>query len=357
MLQKRILRKRVIFNYMTIAETYKDQIRVCLAKGLRYDSGHYKTNIDFKGKEVYVSPDGEDVIRYVFNITGCLKTRVIKKNGKVVKVLHFHKDKLPVYGTITKSKTLKGFLYKYLLFLRCDGIEDNELLKLYVLHCLSHKFEFWRKDKIKFEDWVCYEPDYADVEKMIEGLLQSAIKKQIDDETRKQFQVQSCCVVNPEVIDNNGGIRNKTRWEKRSDAKRGQRLATDNRIKAIYDHLLKDEELAEKAGVSVRRIQEWKADNRDSLESLKDRIDRMYDRSLSKKKNAAIIGCCLNTLKKYLSMMKEEIVSPPETDDAWIDAVLEEESSFWKDVPEAKRKNSDEYDEFDDIWKQLEDIE
>ena len=337
---------------MTIAEKYINQIRVCQDKGLRFESGHYKTYIDFKGQGVYVSPGGEDIIRYVFKVTGCLKTRVIKKDGKVVKVLHFHKEKLPVYGTITRSRALKGFLYKYLLFLRCDGIEDKELLKLYVLHCLSHKFEFWRKERISYKDWERYEPDYADIERMIEGLLLSAIKKQIDDETRKQFQVITCCVVNPEVRDKFGGIRDKTRWEKRCDAKRGQRKATDNKIGALYDHSLTDQENAQKIGISVRRLQEWKADNRENLESLEQRINRMYDRSLSKKKNAAIIGCSLNTLKKYLRLMKQEPLSS-ETEDDWIEEVLEKECSFWKDVPEVKRKNSDEYDELEEILEEV----
>ena len=254
---------------MTISEKYINQLKVCRDKGLRFESGHYKTSIDFKGQGVYVSPGGEDVIRYVFNVTGCLKKRVIKKKGKVVKVLHFHKEKLPVYGTITRSRALKGFLYKYLLFLRCDGIEDKELLKLYVLHCLSHKFEFWRKDRIRYEDWVCYEPDYADIESMIDGLLQSAIKKQIDDETRNQFLVRTCCVVNPEVKNEYGGIRNKTRWEKRRDAKRGQRMATDNKIKALYDPSLKDEENAEKAGEQLT----------EDMEKCKDRIAELDARA------------------------------------------------------------------------------
>lgn len=338
---------------MTIEEEYIKQIRICQEKGLKYEPGHYKTNIDFKGKEVYVSPDGGDVIRYVFNVTGCLKTRVIRKDRKVAKVLHFHKEKLPVYGTITRSKVLKRFLYKYLLFLRCDGIEDKDLLKLYVLHCLSHKFEFWRKDQIMFEHWECYEPDYTDVEKMIEGLLQSAVKKQIDDETRKQFQVRTCCVVNPIVKDKYGGIRDKTKREKCCDAKKGQRIATDKKIEALYDPSLKDEENAIKAGVCLRRFREWKENNRDSWESIGEKIRRMYDRSKPKKENAAIIGCSLNTLKKYVNMMND-MPAPKETDDFWIDVMLEKEGPSWKDTPITKKKNSDDYE---DLMELLEDIE
>ena len=178
--------------YMTIKEAYIEQMKACQAKGLDYEIGHYKTCVNYEGKRVYVSPDGRDVISYRFNITGCMKTRVIKKNGKVVKVLHFHKDKLPVYGTITRRRAVKGFLYKYLLFLRCDGIENRDLLKLYVLHCMNYKLEYWRKKpvlcngicgeiKTEYKDWELYNPGYSDVEKMIEGLIDSACKKNIDD--------------------------------------------------------------------------------------------------------------------------------------------------------------------------------
>jgi len=337
---------------MTIREEYIAQLKKCQALGLRYEDGHYETKLAFGGKSVYVTPTGEDVVRYKFSITGCMKTRVIRKDGKVVKVLHFHKDKLPLYGTITKQKRMKAFLYKYLLFLRFDGIDNIELLKLYLLHCLVYKFEYWRKEQVKFEDWEQYEPEYADVEKMVEGLIQSALKKELDAETREQFLVQSCCVVNPEVRDEYGGLRNKTKWEKRRDAKRGQRLATDNKIWAHYDQALTDEELAQKAGVSVRRIQEWKADNREHLESLGQRITRMIDWSLSPRKNAEIIGCSLNTVKKYMRKMKP-VLAANETEDSWIDRVLEEESSFWDNVPEAKKSKSEE----EELWEFLDDLE
>lgn len=352
---------------MTIKEAYIEQMKVCQSKGLHYDSGHYETTIRFNGKEVYVSSDGAEVVRYKFSITGCMKTRVIKKNGKVVKVLHFHKDKLPVYGTITKRKSLKGFLYKYLLFLRCDGIENRELLKLYTLKCLTDKFEFWRKKPVrvhgtggeietKYEDWELYDPGYSDVAKMIEGLIQSALKKQIDNDTKEQFTVRTCCVVNPEVRNENGGIRKKTNGEKRRDAKRGQRVSTDNRIKSRYDPALTDHENAEKMGISIRRLQEWKADNRDTLESIEQRINRLYDWTLSPKKNAEIIGCCVNTIKKYIGKIKaapvvEETID--ETEDSWIDQALEDEYSFWKDEPTAKQKNSDDYNEFMELLDNL----
>ena len=66
---------------MTIREAYIEQMKVCQAKGLDYDYGHYKTRIKYEGKSVYVSPDGGDVISYRFDITGCIKHRLIKGIG------------------------------------------------------------------------------------------------------------------------------------------------------------------------------------------------------------------------------------------------------------------------------------
>lgn len=346
---------------MTLKEAYIEHRRACLYKGLHCESGHYQTEIKFGKDNVYVSPDGEDVIRYVFPVTGCLKTRKIEKNGKVVKVLHFHKDRLPVYGTITKRKAVRGFIFKYLLFLRCDGIEDRDLLKLYVLHCLTNKFEFWRRAEISkmegeqilitYGDWELYEPEYSDIEKMIEGLIDSSIKRDIDNETREQFIIRRRCVVNPDVKDSIGGIRDKTKWEKNRDVRKGLRIATDNRIRALFDPNLKDKENAQKIGVSVRRLQEWKAEN---VESLEEKIKRLYDPSLSQNKNAKIIGCSPNSIKKYIDIPNIIPVEDKNSEEDWIEKVIEEESSFWKDAPAVSRKNSDAYEEILELMKDIE---
>ena len=354
---------------MTLKDAYIIQMKTCLAKGLKYEAEHYETRIDFNGKDVYVSPDGEDVIRYRFEITGCVKTRKIKKENGRTKVLHFHKDRLPVYGKICNKKYLKGFLYKYILFLRCDGIEEKDLIRLYVLQCLNAKFEFWRKQRIlecvrekiveKYEDWERYEPDYANVRKMIEGLICSAMKVVIDDRTREQFIVRTRCVVNPTLRDKFGGYRDKSKNEKCGDARRGCRIATDNKIEAVYDPTLREEELARRASVSVGRIREWKADNKEKLETLEDRIRRMDDSALSLRKSASIIGCSVNSLRKIRAKMQEEAdaenrKAKERAEDDWVNDVLEKENLFWKDVPTPRKKHDD---DLDDIMELLNDLE
>lgn len=342
---------------MTLLEAYRAQYKICIKKGLNVEQGgHYQTRIYFSGRDYYVSPDGNDVIRYKFDITGCLK-KAIKRNkttGKC-KVIYFHKDKLPVYGTITRQRNLKGFLYKFILFLRCDGIEDVDLQKLYTLHCLAHHFEFWRKrediacgagGKIvkEFKEWEEYSPQYSDLSKMVDGVIKSAGKQIIDKKVRDKFVLQTRCVVNKQVRTEYGGIRNKSRSEKVRDERKGQRTATDIRIKSSYEPTLTDKENAETVGVSLRRFQEWKSGNRDSLETLEQKINRMYNPTLSLRKNAEIISCSVNTLRKYLLHQRDSV--PVDPDEAWANEILKEESSRWDGVPTAKQKIIDD----DEDW-------
>lgn len=352
-------------------DAYITQLIICQEKGIPCESGgHYQTKIDFGGKEFYVSPDGSDVVRYEFNITGCLKTRKIKdKNGKV-RVIHFHKDRLPVYGTITRQKRFRQFIYKYLLFLRCDGIENVELLRLYLLHCIAYHFEFWRKGITQknglngqviteYLDWVRYEPDYEDIEKMIDGLLTSALKKEIDEQTREQFVVRTRCVVRRQTIDQYGGVRKKSRGEKVRDERKGIRMATDNRIWTLYDPELKDQENADKIGMSISRFKEWKADNRDRLESKEDKVRRLYDPALSPGKNASVIGCSVNTVKKYLNKWEQEnaVEEIDDPDMAWVKSVLEEQSPVWEDAPMTKKKRDEEMDEMKELLADVSEYE
>lgn len=339
---------------MTIKDKYYDQWKICLSKKIRAErNGHYKTTVDFAGKPFYVSADGEDVITLDSGINGCGKTRIVEVDGKKKKV-QYHKDRLPVYGRICNKPNVKGLLYKYLLFLRCDGIEDIELLRLYVLHCLSFKFEYLKRKKPGKDAacWAHYEPEYDAVEKMVEGLISSAMRTTIDDKTKEQFVKRRRCVVNTESQDSKYGSKYvKTRGEINRDIRKGMRSATDNRISAQYNPRLTDKENADIIGLGVRRIQEWKADHKDEIESLEDRIVRLYDSTLSLRKNAENIGCSVGSVRKYAEQLKS-VPAIEESEDTWIDSVLEKESSFWKDVPDVKRKDVDE-----DIEELLNDIE
>lgn len=318
---------------MTIKDAYLDQYKKCLKKDLQVNmDGYYQTNVEFGGNSVYVSPDGKDVVRYVFNVNGCKKTKVIKK-GNYTKKITFHKDKLPVAGTITKNNRFKKFIYKYVLFLKCCDIVDIDLIKLYVLKCINTKFEFRRlKKSNEFKGWEVYNPDYEDMSKMVDGLISAAVKKDIDDKTREQFKLVTRCVVNPITV----GNRKKTKSEILVDAHKACRLSTDMKIKSIYNPDITDEENAENIGISVRRFKEWKKEN---VESPKDRIKRLYDPSKSVSENAVICNVSESSIQRYkrslkqVEEVKEEVVDEvnvvDEFDDldSWINSVLEDSDS------------------------------
>lgn len=318
---------------MNLKEAYLTQYRICVKKNLPADmDGHYQTRIEFGGKPVYVNPDGSDVVRYVFPLTGCVKKRPIKKDG-VFKVITFHKDKLPVFGKVC-NKRVKAFIYKYLLFLKCDGIEYPELMRLYALHLLINHLEYYTLDKSrKKHKWKKYIPEYKNVGNLLDKLIESALKKEIDESTRTQFRKVTKCVVNPVSVAKYGGRIKKNRTQFRKDGKIGQGLATDNRIREAYDPGLTDKELADKVGLSIRRIQEWKSSHKDELETKEARVIRMYDPAKSEVENAKLIGVSRNTIRKYKDKVKPvepvkevDTVKPVDQldDDKWIEEAIDE---------------------------------
>lgn len=306
---------------MTIKEGYDIQYGICIKKNLPVEiGGHYRTRFEFGNDPVYVNPDGSDVVCYVFNVSGCVKRR---KDGR-----YFHRDRLPVFGRISGRK-VRRFIYKYLLFLKCDGITDPDMMKLYTLHLLVNKLQYYTRDHTKKGiRWKQYTPVYKNVGKLIDSLIAAAIKKEIDEETRNRFSVVTRCKVNPYKA----GMVRKNRREILKDAHRGVRSATDSKIRNQYDQNLTIEENALKIGVSTIRIKEWKADHPDNWESKEERIRRMYDPSKGKKENARIIGVSLNTLKKYLPEITEEIkeeVEQKDEDKEFFDGMTESELDKW----------------------------
>lgn len=349
---------------MKLGEKYKELLIKCRDNGLQYDKeGHYSTYIDFKGKDFYVNEDGSPVIRYVFDVNGCKKEMSIsakkynwlKENdklkntiwkdkkvhlevidGKEMMVHIFHKDRIPVFGKIMTT-SYKNLLYKYFLFLRSDGIDHPLLLKLYAVKFMIDKFEYRYKvysGKVnektgkKIYEYDEYEPDIDELEPVIDGLIKSAVNKDITDDNRKQFEVSTCCVVNDVTRTEFGGVYKKTRGQKARQVKKGQRQATDNRINSLYDPSLTIKENAEKIGISVRRLQEWKKENKG--ESLKDRINRLYDWNKSLRENIKNIGCSQHTIEKYLVKPEIPVVDDRSEDDKWLDDQLIEDKNKYE---------------------------
>lgn len=349
---------------MKLGEKYKELLIKCRDSGLRYDKeGHYSTTIDFKGQDFYVNEDGSPVIRYAFDVNGCKQEMTIsakkynwlksegklkdtiwkdKKvhleliDGKEMMVHTFHKDKLSGYGKLVKNIQFNKLICKYLLFLRSDGIDNPLLMKLYVLKFMIDKFEYRKSvytGKVNVKTgkkiYVCeeYEPDIDKIEPAIDGFIKSVLKKEITDDTRKQFEVSTCCVVNDMGRTEFGGVYKKVKCQKQSDARKGRKAATDNRIRSLYDPSLTMQENADRIGVSLNTLKKWKKENKG--ESLKDRINRLYDWNKSLRENEKLLGCDHKTIMKYLE--KPEIpVDDRSEEDRWLDEMLDEDKNKYE---------------------------
>ena len=322
-----------------MTETYKTIYKSLLHSGIKVEeNGHYQTQLEFDS-DFFVNEDGSDVIRYFFNVNGCVKKRFIrykdKKTNEIkTKTLYFKKEKLPVFGTITKNTIFKKFIYKYMLFLKCDGITDKNLMTLYTLKLMKDKMEFWRKKKtlsidennntiVEYKDWEVYEPEYKDIEKLLNGLIKSVNNKEIDEKTRNEFRVNTKCVVNPVMVNQFGGIIKKTKNQKLRDARKGSGKSTENKIKRLYDNSKSVKENAVICGVNEKTIKRYKKKN---IESKQDRIKRLYDNSKSVKENAAICGVSESSIKRYKrTLPKIEMKTEIEDNNNWIDDLLEDD--------------------------------
>ena len=80
-----------------------------------------------------------------------------------------------------------------------------------------------------------------------------------------------------------------------------------------YNPDLTIKENAANIGIGLTRLKEWKKEYINSVESIEDKVKRLYDPSLSWKKNAKIIGHSVNTIKKYIMMeetMEVDFITP-----------------------------------------------
>lgn len=331
---------------ISINEAYLTQYRYCVNNNIYVDpEGHYQTHIEFGNAPFYVMPDGSDVIRYEFKVDGCLKKKKFKDGGWV----YVKSDLLPVYGKVCNNR-VKKFFYKYLLFLRCDGIDNRECLIFYMLCVLKNKFVFYTRVKNdKGISWKKYVPQYKNVCKMFNYLIDAVMKKEITDDIREEFIIRTRCVVNPIYKGKFGERMKKTKNMILKDGRVGAGQATINKIKDVYDAAMTNEEIAEKAGVSVDTIKLYKK-KKIGLETKEEKIKRMYDPSISERKNAKNIGVSRDTLRKYIEKLDlnnlistdksssfEVLSNSISTDerslfelkdeeiDNWIDSVLEEE--------------------------------
>ena len=207
-----------------------------------------------------------------------------RKGGKRVHIKNMKKD----YRKCIRS---------YASFLRADGIDNVDEMLYYILH-----YTFWH---ISFNRML-KKISYDNTRPMIDEVIKWIMKKDIDKVDKSEFIDPRKTVAPNEIITKLGGIGKARKSEKIRAVRQAQRKLTDMEIAEKYNPDLTIKENAANIGIGLTRLKEWKKEYINSVESIEDKVKRLYDPSLSWKKNAKIIGHSVNTIKKYI-MMEEAI--------------------------------------------------
>jgi hypothetical protein len=80
---------------------------------------------------------------------------------------------------------------------------------------------------------------------------------------------------------------------------------TDENIAKKYNTNMTADENAINIGISPSRVRMWKRDNPDKVETIEQKILRLYNPELGWRKNAEIIGYSWLTIKKYVKKNKQ----------------------------------------------------
>jgi FKBP-type peptidyl-prolyl cis-trans isomerase len=207
-----------------------------------------------------------------------------RKGGKRVHIKNMKKD----YRKCIRS---------YASFLRADGIDNVDEMLYYILH-----YTFWH---ISFNRML-KKISYDNTRPMIDEVIKWIMKKDIDKVDKSEFIDPRKTAAPNEIITKLGGIGKARKSEKIRVVRQAQRKLTDMEIAEKYNPDLTIKENAANIGIGLTRLKEWKKEYINSVESIEDKVKRLYDPSLSWKKNAKIIGHSVNTIKKYI-MMEEKM--------------------------------------------------
>ena len=214
-----------------------------------------------------------------------------RKGGKRVHIKNMKKD----YRKCIRS---------YASFLRADGIDNVDEMLYYILH-----YTFWH---ISFNRML-KKISYDNTRPMIDEVIKWIMKKDIDKVDKSEFIDPRKTAAPNEIITKLGGIGKARKSEKIRAVRQAQRKLTDMEIAEKYNPDLTIKENAANIGIGLTRLKEWKKEYINSVESIEDKVKRLYDPSLSWKKNAKIIGHSVNTIKKYIMMeetMEVDFITP-----------------------------------------------
>ena len=198
------------------------------------------------------------------------------------------------------KKNYRKCIRSYASFLRADGVDNIDEMLYYILHYTYYHISFYRGLKITYDK----------TKPIIDEVIKWIMKKDIEKVDKSEFIDPRKMAAPNEIC--NGCIRKARKSEKISVVRKTKKLLTDTEIAAKYNPDLTIAENCANIGIKPTRLKQWKRENADSIESIEDKVKRLYNPELSWTKNKEIIGCSINTIKKYInqaeSIAVDEIV-------------------------------------------------
>ena len=198
------------------------------------------------------------------------------------------------------KKNYRKCIRSYASFLRADGVDNVDEMLYYILHYTYYHISFYRGLKITYDK----------TKPIIDEVIKWIMKKDIEKVDKSEFIDPRKMAAPNEIC--NGCIRKARKSEKISVVRKTKKLLTDKEIAAKYNPDLTIAENCANIGIKPTRLKQWKRENADSIESIEDKVKRLYNPELSWIKNKEIIGCSINTIKKYInqaeSIAVDEIV-------------------------------------------------
>ena len=195
------------------------------------------------------------------------------------------------------KKNYRKCIRSYASFLRADGVDNVDEMLYYILHYTYYHISFYRGLKITYDK----------TKPIIDEVIKWIMKKDIEKVDKSEF-IDSRKMAAPNEICN-GCIRKARKSEKISVVRKTKKLLTDKEIAAKYNPDLTIAENCANIGVKPTRLKQWKRENIDSIESIEDKVKRLYNPALSWAKNKEIIGCSINTIKKYINQAESIAVN------------------------------------------------
>lgn len=195
------------------------------------------------------------------------------------------------------KKNYRKCIRSYASFLRADGVDNVDEMLYYILHYTYYHISFYRGLKITYDK----------TKPIIDEVIKWIMKKDIEKVDKSEF-IDSRKTAAPNEICN-GCIRKARKSEKISVVRKTKKLLTDKEIAAKYNPDLTIAENCANIGVKPTRLKQWKRENIDSIESIEDKVKRLYNPALSWAKNKEIIGCSINTIKKYINQAESIAVN------------------------------------------------